>query len=111
MSFLAPLPVIIYTHGDSPTAPGSVILAAVNSVAVECCAEPFAVSHTLTLPPIKIGTSGTPLSTDATTCPGVLEERCFACVGTYTFAGLKVENLWARASDILGTPALAAGWV
>ena len=30
----------------SPTAPGSVILATANSVAVRCCAELFAVSHT-----------------------------------------------------------------
>ena len=55
-----------YPH--SPTAPGSVILATVNFVAVRCCAEPFAVSNTLTLDPIKIGTSGTPLWTNAFTC-------------------------------------------
>ena len=98
-------------HPHLPTLPGSVIRAAVNPVAVECCAEPFAVSHTLTLPPIKMGTLGTPLSTNTTACVGVLDKMCFACVWTYTFAGLKVEDLWVRASDIFGTPALAAGWV
>ena len=58
-----------YPH--SPTAPGSVILAAVDLVAVRCCAESFAVSHTFTLYPIKIGTSGTPLGTNAMACPGI----------------------------------------
>ena len=85
--FLSPLP----CNPHSPTAPSSVILATVNSVVVRCCAELFAVSHTLALVPIKIGTSGTPL--------------------TYTFTGLIVENLWVRAVNVLWTPALAAGWV
>ena len=62
-----------YPH--SPTAPGSVILAAVDLVAIRCCAESFAVSHTFTLIPIKIGTSGTPLGTNATACVGILDER------------------------------------
>ena len=93
----------------SPTAPGSVILAAVNPVAVRCCAELFTVSHTFTLCPIKIGTSGTLLGTNATTCVGILDERSFAYVWTYAFAGRMVENLWATADNVLGTPALAAG--
>ena len=74
--------------------------------------ELFAVSHTLTLAPIKIGTSGTPLGTNATTCPPtILDERWFAHIWTYTFAGPKVENFWATADDVLAAPALAAGWV
>ena len=102
----------LYTsdHPHLPTLPGSVIRAAVNPVAVRCCAEPFAVSHTLTLPPIKMGTSGTPLSTNTTTL-GILNERWSALVWTHTFAGLKVEDLWATADNVLATPALAAGWV
>ena len=72
--FLSPIPCTSH-YPNSPTAPGSVIPAAVNFVAVRCFAEPFAVSHTLTLVPIKIGTSRTPLSTNAFTCPGVLDER------------------------------------
>ena len=69
--FLSPLP----CNPHSPTTPGSVILAAVNLFAVRCFAEPFAVSHTLTLVPINIGTSGTLLWTNAFTCVGVLDER------------------------------------
>ena len=99
----------IYPH--SPTAPGSVTSAAVDLVAVRCCAESFAVSHTFTFSLIKIGTSGTLLGTSTTACLGVLNERCFALIWTYTFAGPKVENPWARADKVLGTPALAAGWV
>ena len=72
--FLSPLP-CTSDHPHSPTAPGSVIPAAVNFVAVRCFAEPFAVSHTLTLVPIKIGTSRTLLWTNAFTCLGVLDER------------------------------------
>ena len=59
----------------SPTVPSSVIFAAVNFVAIRCSAESFAVSHTLTLVPIKIGTSGTLLWTNAITCVGILDER------------------------------------
>ena len=54
--------------------------------------------------------SGTPLSTNTTTL-GILDERWFALLWTYTFAGLKVEDLWATADNVLVTPALAAGWV
>ena len=72
--FPSPLPYASH-YPNSLTTPGSVIPAAVNFVAVRCFAEPFAVSHTLTLVPIKIGTSRTLLWTNAFTCLVVLDER------------------------------------
>jgi len=38
-----------------------------------------------------------------------LDEVGWALPRTYAFAGVKVEDLWLRASDVLGTSALAAG--
>ena len=69
----------------------------------------MAVSHTFTLLSINIGRRGARLPANAGTCVGILEEVGWALFRTFAVAGLKVENLWRTADNVLGTSALAAG--